>query len=123
MVTVDYDFYKNQYHGVSLTEDDFERQIVFARYKVTSNTNRGIINVDDNSDPALVEAIRMCYCAVSDILKESEANDGKVISSRTAGKLSESYSVTSSSTQTYDGKIRTTVNLFLADFGLTCMWI
>lgn len=118
MVTITYDFYKDDYRG-SNTEDVFNQELRKATKLVSNRTNGKIDSVsDDDTNIDLVNDIKYCVCNVIDKCFTYESSDGKVVSSQSSGKLSESY-VIDSSKRSFESDIADVVKLWLSGYGYT----
>lgn len=123
LVTVLYDFYKNTYGG-SNTEDVFNSKLGKAIKLVKNRTNNSISSIeDDNENQELVSDIRSCICEVIDKCYLNELNNGKILTSQTSGKLSESYAV-DLSRNSFGSEISGIVKTWLEEYGYTnFVWI
>lgn len=123
MVTVSYEFYKDSYRG-SLSEDDFNKNILKATRLVSNRTNSRIDIVSgDDTNQGLVTDIRLCICNVIDKVQYYSESNGKVIASQSSGKISESYVVDSSKTSV-ERDIADVIKLWLSKYGYTnVVWI
>lgn len=123
MITIDYAYYKDEYGG-SNTEDAFNKELRKATKLVSNRTNGKINNIsDDDTNTDLVTDIKNCICNVIDKCFTYESSDGKVVSSQSAGKLSESY-VIDSSKKSFENDIAGVVKLWLSEYGYTnLVWI
>lgn len=123
MVTVSYEFYKDSYRG-SLSEDDFNKNILKATRFVSNRTNNRIDTIsDDDINQDLVTDIKLCICNVIDKVQYYSESNGKVIASQSSGKISESYVVDSSRTSV-ERDIADVIKLWLSKYGYTnIVWI
>lgn len=120
MVTIGYDFYKDTYKG-ELDEESFNASLPKAMKFVRSRTNNRIDSIDDSDGNAgIVYDIRACICNVVDKVHSYSSSDGKVVSSRSSGKLSETYVVG----KTVEGDLADVVKFWLSGYGFTSVvWI
>ena len=122
MVTLTYEFYKDNYFG-ELTEKDFNKNINKATVTVLNRTNNKIYDVKDTDDINLVNSIKFCICNVIDKLSYYDSNDGKVVSSHSSGKVSESY-VIDNTKKSAENDISDVIKTWLSQYGYTnFVWI
>lgn len=123
MVTVSYEFYKDSYRG-SISEDDFNKDILKATRFVSNRTNNRIDTIsDDDINQDLVTDIKLCICNVIDKVRYYSESNGKVIASQSSGKISESYVVDSSRTSV-ERDIADVIKLWLSKYGYTnIVWV
>lgn len=116
---MDYAFYRDEYHGKSLDEAEFERLSIKAEAyldKITFGRAGGLFSGPDPPE-ALVRKVRLACCAVADALLLNEQGGGIV--SETVGKYSVNYASGISNTGTDASRLRSAAGLFLAGTGLT----
>lgn len=108
----DYEFYKNQYNGSLITEENqFNRQAIEACRLIDEMTFGRIKKADD--------LIKSAVCAVAEIgYRESRQNDELQISSESVGPHSVSYVKQTKSTDDYLREKRDAVIRYLAHTGL-----
>ena len=123
MVTVTYEFYKESYGG-SLNEDNFNKNLLKSTRLVSNRTNNKIDTIsDDDENQNLVNDIKFCICNVIDKIQYYNVNNGKVISSQSSGKVSESY-VVDSSKASAESDIADVIKSWLSGYGYTnFVWI
>lgn len=123
MVTITYDFYKDSYYGV-LNENIFNKYLLKATRLVSNRTNSKIDSISDNDEnQSLVNDIRLCICNVIDKIQYYNNSNGKVVSSQSSGKISESYVVDSSKTSA-ENDIADVIKMWLSRYGYTnFVWI
>lgn len=123
LVTVTYEFYKDSYGGV-LNENLFNKSLLKATKLVSNRTNNKIdIISDDDENQNLVNDIKLCICNVVDKVHYYNMSNGKVISSQSSGKISESYAVDSSKVSA-ESDIADVVKMWLSGYGYTnFVWI
>ena len=123
MVTVIYEFYKDSYRG-SLNENDFNKSLPKATKLVSNRTNNKIDTIsDDDENQNLVNDIKFCICNVVDKVQYYNTSNGKVVSSQSSGKVSESY-VVDSSKSSAESDIADVIKSWLSGYGYTnFVWI
>lgn len=123
MVTVTYEYYTNTYGG-SLSDSDFNKKLQEAIVYTRNATYGRILEINDDDENAqLVDDIKRCICSVLDKAKEYEETGGKVVTSKSSGKVSETYSASSSNT-TMKKDIAGVVELWLGFYGFTrAVWL
>lgn len=123
MVSVDYAYYTTTYLGNSVSSADFPKLLNEAILEVDRSTfyNAGLVTNED-TNTALVSAIKNCLCSVVDVIQEYKSNGGKVISSESVGSWSQSYD-TKVLSASLSKKVASKVDLYLERYGLTCMVI
>lgn len=123
MVTVTYEFYKDSYGGV-LNENLFNKSLLKATRLVSNRTNNKIDSVsDDDENQNLVNDIKLCICNVVDKVQYYNTSNGKVVSSQSSGKISESY-VVDSSKMSAENDIADVIKMWLSGYGYTnFVWI
>lgn len=123
MVTITYEFYKDNYGGV-LNENVFNKSLLKATRLVSNRTNNKIDSVsDDDENQNLVNDIKLCICNVVDKVQYYNTSNGKVVSSQSSGKISESY-VVDSSKASAENDIADVIKLWLSGYGYTnFVWI
>ena len=123
MVTVTYEFYKDSYGGV-LNENLFNKSLLKATRLVSNRTNNKIDSIsDDDENQNLVNDIRLCICNVVDKVQYYNTSNGKVVSSQSSGKISESYVVDSSKVSA-ENDIADVIKMWLSGYGYTnFVWI
>lgn len=118
MVNLTYDFYKDTYCG-SLDNDTFNKYLFKSKIIVSNRTNKKIDSVsDDDENKDLVNAIKCCMCEVIDKFYNYECSQGKVVSSQSSGKTSESYAVDKSKTSE-ESDIASVIKAWLEGYGYT----
>lgn len=104
---VDYDYYKNIFKGVDLTENEFPKYANMACMQITASTlSRVNDRTINNYPPEIVRNIKDCACAISELRKKFEdgfnilgnssnqsggGKSGGIIHSKTAGAVSVTY--------------------------------
>lgn len=123
MVTITYEFYKDSYGGV-LNENVFNKSLLKATRLVSNRTNNKIDSIsDDDENQNLVNDIKLCICNVVDKVQYYNTSNGKVVSSQSSGKISESY-VVDSSKASAENDIADVIKLWLSGYGYTnFVWI
>lgn len=123
MVTITYEFYKDSYGGV-LNENLFNKSLLKATRLVSNRTNNKIDSIsDDDENQNLVNDIRLCICNVIDKVQYYNTSNGKVVSSQSSGKISESY-VVDSSKASAENDIADVIKMWLSGYGYTnFVWI
>lgn len=123
LVTVTYEFYKDSYGGV-LNENLFNKSLLKATRLVSNRTNNKIDSIsDDDENQNLVNDIRLCICNVVDKVQYYNTSNGKVVSSQSSGKISESY-VVDSSKASAENDIADVIKMWLSGYGYTnFVWI
>lgn len=123
MVTITYEFYKDSYGGV-LNENLFNKSLLKATRLVSNRTNNKIDSIsDDDENQNLVNDIRLCICNVVDKVQYYNTSNGKVVSSQSSGKISESY-VVDSSKASAENDIADVIKMWLSGYGYTnFVWI
>ena len=123
MVTITYEFYKDSYGGV-LNENVFNKSLLKATRLVSNRTNNKIDSIsDDDENQNLVNDIKLCICNVVDKVQYYNTCNGKVVSSQSSGKISESY-VVDSSKASAENDIADVIKLWLSGYGYTnFVWI
>ena len=113
-MNTDYDYYINTYKG-SLTEVEFNRNKILAE-KYIKRYAPNLTNINEKD-------LALCICMLVDNININAiiSNDNKVVSSRSAGSVSESYVVSAKAKAT--DAIREIINLTLGiDCTYTCEW-
>ena len=123
MVTITYEFYRDSYGGV-LNENTFNKSLLKATRLVSNRTNNKIDSIsDDNENQNLVNDIKLCICNVVDKVQYYNTSNGKVVSSQSSGKISESY-VVDSSKMSAENDIADVIKMWLSGYGYTnFVWI
>ena len=123
MVTITYEFYKDSYGGV-LNENLFNKSLLKATRLVSNRTNNKIDSIsDDDENQNLVNDIKLCICNVVDKVQYYNTSNGKVVSSQSSGKISESY-VVDSSKASAENDIADVIKMWLSGYGYTnFVWI
>ena len=123
MVTITYEFYRDSYGGV-LNENLFNKSLLKATRLVSNRTNNKIDSIsDDNENQNLVNDIKLCICNVVDKVQYYNTSNGKVVSSQSSGKISESY-VVDSSKASAESDIADVIKMWLSGYGYTnFVWI
>ena len=123
MVTVTYEFYKDSYNGV-LNENLFNKSLLKATRLVSNRTSNKIDSIsDDDENQNLVNDIKLCICNVVDKVQYYNTSNGKVVSSQSSGKISESY-VVDSSKASAENDIADIIKMWLSGYGYTnFVWI
>ena len=113
-MNIDYDYYINTYKG-SLTEVKFNRNKILAE-KYIKKYAPNLTNINEKD-------LALCICMLVDNIDINDiiSNDNKVVSSRSAGSMSESYVVSEKAKAT--DTIREIISLTLGiDCTYTCEW-
>lgn len=123
MVTITYEFYKDSYGGV-LNENLFNKSLLKATRLVSNRTSNKIDSIsDDDENQNLVNDIRLCICNVVDKVQYYNNSNGKVVSSQSSGKISESYAIDSSKVSA-ENDIADVIKMWLSGYGYTnFVWI
>ena len=123
MVTITYEFYKDSYGGV-LNENLFNKSLLKATRLVSNRTNNKIDSIsDDDENQNLVNDIKLCICNVVDKVQYYNTSNGKVVSSQSSGKISESY-VVDDSKASAENDIADVIKMWLSGYGYTnFVWI
>lgn len=123
MVTITYEFYRDSYGGV-LNENLFNKSLLKATRLVSNRTNNKIDSIsDDDENQNLVNDIKLCICNVVDKVQYYNTSNGKVVSSQSSGKISESY-VVDSSKASAENDIADVIKMWLSGYGYTnFVWI
>ena len=123
MVTITYEFYRDSYGGV-LNENLFNKSLLKATRLVSNRTNNKIDSIsDDDENQNLVNDIKLCICNVVDKVQYYNTSNGKVVSSQSSGKISESY-VVDSSRVSAENDIADVIKMWLSGYGYTnFVWI
>lgn len=111
MLTVEYEFYKNTYHGNKISETAwpaFSRDAAAYVDKITFGRASA-----DGLDDALKQACQMAVCAAAEELQTQDA--GGVVASASNDGYSETYIAAS---QTPGQRLRASVGLWLDNTGL-----
>lgn len=109
-----YDYYINTYNGY-LTEKEFNKNKILAE-KYIKRYSKNITNIQEE-DLLLCISMLVDNISVNDII----SNENKVVSSRSAGSISESYVVSEKAKAT--DSIREIISLTLGiDCTYTCEW-
>ena len=113
-MNIDYDYYINTYKG-SLSEVEFNRNKILAE-KYIKKYAPNLTNINEKD-------LALCICMLVDNININAiiSNDNKVVSSRSAGSISESYVVSEKAKAT--DTIREIISLTLGiDCTYTCEW-
>ena len=123
MVTITYEFYRDSYGGV-LNENLFNKSLLKATRLVSNRTNNKIDSIsDDDENQNLVNDIKLCICNVVDKVQYYNTSNGKVVSSQSSGKISESY-VVDGSKASAENDIADVIKMWLSGYGYTnFVWI
>ena len=123
LVTITYEFYKDSYGGV-LNKNIFNKSLLKATRLVSNRTNNKIDSVsDDDENQNLVNDIKLCICNVIDKVQYYNTSNGKVVSSQSSGKISESYAIDSSKISA-ENDIADVIKMWLSGYGYTnFVWI
>lgn len=104
MAYIDYDFYRNVYHGNAIAAEDFPRLSERASDYIRAATQ----GVSDQMCGWQAEAVQKCACAIADILLDEEIMTASAYSgeqqasSETVGGWSRSYRSLTASTAEMD---------------------
>lgn len=97
MVNVTYSYYKDEYFGDLIQEEEFKKLIKRAKPYLSVRTFGRVDNIDESSDENIVNKIKDTYCSVAEILKAHTGDDGiefgVVTSESVGGSWSRSFSV------------------------------
>ncbi len=112
----DYQFYKDVYHGVGLSEDDFIRLEARAEEELDAMTFHRIPIMEEKymTDQIALD-IRKAVCAMSELMKQGETI-GVGISSESNDGYSVSYS--QNATKEMQNRMKNAASKYLADSGL-----
>lgn len=101
---VDYNYYKNNFKGNSLTDEEFNKYGNLACMDITANTLSRVTDSTINNYPQeLIARIKSCACAISECNKMfddslnslTSSSDGRktegIVRSKTAGSVSVTY--------------------------------
>ena len=110
----DENFYKSKYLCgkqtlITAAFDYYAREATKIIQQYTFNR----IDTDNFTDE-----VKMCCCAVAELIFNAEQTDNKNVSSATVGDVSESYESAESRRQLLSKKIKVAINMWLADTGL-----
>lgn len=121
MITVDYNYYKNEFHG-KLTEDDFNR-LVNLGYITVDNFTFGRFQklTEDDVNKFLLLKIKSCICAVCDRLDSDTIGVGLKASEK-VGSWSVNYA-SDTLPKSVMSSLHSVVNFYLGGTPLTCSWI
>lgn len=121
MVSVDYTYYTTTYLGNSVSSAEFSKLLSEANLEVDRSTfyRAGLVTNDD-TNTALVLAIKNCLCSVVDVISSYNVNGDKIVSSESVGSWSVSYD-TKLLQASLSKKVASKVDLYLERYGLTCM--
>lgn len=121
MITVDYNYYKDEFHG-KLSEDDFNRLLNLGYIIVDNFTFGRFQNLTENSLNAFtLMRVKSCVCAVCDMLEETSSGVG-LKSSESVGSWSINYASDTLPKSVMSG-LHSVVNSYLGGAPLTCSWI
>lgn len=121
MISVDYDFYKNNYYGDVLSESEFSKFIKRSEPYVSQITFRRADSIDE--DDVNADKIKYSLCAVAELVKSYTNEDGSVhgaiASESVGGSWSISYNNNSdNSNNSLESAIYSKLQLYLAGTGL-----
>ena len=121
MVTVDYNYYKDEFHG-NLSEDDFNR-LVNLGYTAVDNFTFGRFQnlTEDDVDEFTLMKIKSCVCAVCDRLESDSIGVG-LKSSESVGSWSVNYAL-DTIPRSVMSSLRSVINFYLGGTPFTCSWI
>lgn len=109
----DYQFYKTEYKGKSISESDFDRLALEATFFIKHCCQNRITSAI-LSDGEVGDLIKRATCAVAEVSQKSEERDG--ISSESVGNTSVTYKDTSN--RAVNASKRNAVSMYLGDTGL-----
>ena len=117
----DFDFYRDEYHG-KLTEDQYNASKHEAKATILSET----LSRAANAPEMMKEAVKLCECALVDIL-HSHKKSREILPSGITSVSNDGYSVTAGSTNrpnTEAAELRAMCAKFLqTPVNLMCRWI
>lgn len=114
MVYATYDYYKDEYSGETLTEQEFKK---YARKASAEIDHVTFGRLSDKSDNEIPDAVRDATCDIAEKMHDFDTAEGKEIASETNDGISVSYRDTGNPIK-HLGEIRTTLRTYLAATGL-----
>lgn len=112
MMTVDYQFYKETFHG-QMNESDFARLSVYASAYIDELT---MGRVSDQLSENTMQRVKMAFCAVADAYHLNEQGGG--VASETNDGISVTYVAGTGAAKSEDRRLYEAAVLFLAPTGL-----
>lgn len=125
MFKVEYEYYRDEYFGKSISEEEFPRYMKLANKYISPLTYQRVDTLLD--DPDISEdtknKVRDAYCAIGDLICVSTSDDGVTthgeVKSESIGPWSRSYTTNSDSSETtFESKVYSKLNFLLAGTGL-----
>lgn len=121
MITVDYNYYKDEFHG-KLSEDDFNRLVNLGYVTIDNFTFGRFQNLtEDSVNEFTLMKIKSCICAICDRLDSDSIGVG-LKSSESVGSWSVNYASDTLPKSVMSG-LHSVVNFYLGGTPLTCSWI
>lgn len=121
MITVDYNYYKDEFHG-KLSEDDFNRLINLGYITIDNFTFGRFQNItEDSVNEFTLMKIKSCICAICDSLESNSIGVG-LKSSESVGSWSVNYA-SDTLPKSVMSSLHSVVNFYLGGTQLTCSWI
>ncbi len=114
MVYATYDYYRNDYVGDTLTEQEFRK---YARKASAEIDHVTFGRLSDTQDSEIPDAVRDATCDIAEKMHHYDTADGREVASETNDGLSISYRDTGTQSQQL-GEIRMTIRTYLAATGL-----
>ena len=97
MVKVEYSYYKDEYLGDLIQENEFNKLIKRAEPYVSTRTFGKASQVTEDMDETLVNKVKDALCAVAEIIKAYTGDDGtehgRVSSESVGGSWSRSFAI------------------------------
>lgn len=126
MISVDFDYYKNEYGGI-IDEATFNKALRQATIIVDSYCFNRLQDASDSDFNSFeLMKIKDCLCSVSEIIVSNIDENGVLQSSRKASETVGPWSVhysESSGYSTTTAEIFAKVKLYLSGLSLVCSWI
>ena len=94
-----YEFYRDTYGGVAISEGEWKRAEIKARALIDRITFGRLKRVGFNSTDEYPEDIKLAVCAAAEYSLQAERNGGRTIASETTSKHSVTYGDTDSSVE------------------------
>lgn len=112
MKYADYNYYVNDYHGSTISTDEYEKYAAKAAQYIKRYTYD---NIGDNDIP---ECVKMCACELADKIYGYDAVINKGIASEKVGDLSVNYESSVTITARTAQEIRVIIYTWLTGTGL-----
>ncbi len=121
MITVDYTYYKDEFHG-KLSEDDFNRLVNLGYVTIDNFTFGRFQNLTESDlNEFTIMKVKSCICAVCDRLESDSIGVG-LKSSESVGSWSVNYA-SDTLPKSVMSSLHSVVNFYLGGTPLTCSWI